>query len=121
MNEWKEKIIELGESIEYVPMTDGLGRAEFAVCPTFIRGYIRELHIFPLQQDMNVSYAVRIPEHIKINQLGFSSDPHNPHNMWHGTWCKEHKCLSLRMYVPLNITTMRVAMHFGTQLSLEWW
>lgn len=109
-----------GDEVTFVPHTKNYGRAEFAFCPVWKRGEVMEVYIYPCQQpDSATEYWVV--------KSGFSTSfqvnawTHKGiDNPWHWiyTWCKEHKCMSFRSYVPnqSNKFTVQVmstlAIHF---------
>ena len=51
MKEWKEKILDDGDKVKFIPSTRNLGTAEFTCCPVFKRGKLKEFYIYPQQQE----------------------------------------------------------------------
>lgn len=122
MDKLEEHVIQFGAKIKYIEETSNLGRAEFTICTVFKRGFIRELYIYHLQQEDIKQYHVLRPEG-KFYQLGFSAFRNGAMlspNIWVTMWCKEHKCHSLRFYVPDGCNSFQVVSHWGENICLEW-
>jgi hypothetical protein len=88
-----------GDYLPFVARTENLGTAEFVICPIWKRNKLVKLHIYPKQQELMDYYYVW--EGYGRHSLQFSGyqglqDP----KIWYSYFCKEHKCLSLRLYVP---------------------
>ena len=80
-------------------ITDGssLGRAEFSVCLKFRRGVPCEYWVYPVQLRMNDCW------HWSGNYTDFSISSYDGlanANAWLFQWCKEHKCITFKVYVP---------------------
>ena len=118
--EWQEKIIELGESITYVPRTKEYGCAEFSICLIFKRGHIRGCYIYPIQQVTNTYYRVTIPDTLKLRIIYFSSHYPDEPRIWRTWWCKEHKCHALEFYVPKEGNSFTVNCSMGDTLLFDW-
>ena len=121
MDKLKERLVGLGEDIHYIEKTTNYGHAEFELCPVFKHGYLRELYIYPRQQE-NIDAYYRLEIDGFVTSIGFScyGGNHTEPRFWHNVWCKEHKCLCLRFYVPLGYKSFKVNDHFGDNISLEW-
>jgi len=114
----EEKILKVDELIRYNWKTKEYGRAEFIFCPIWKRGKIIKLHIYPMQQpDAKYFYILDVTANSKYicpyswTHLG----KENPWP-WQFYWCKEHKCMSIKIYVPPNTNTLRITT--GTSLNI---
>lgn len=100
----KLKVIELTDDtkIPFVWMRQDYGRAEFEVCAKFIRGKISEVWIYPKQQvsDCYYHYKPLKPYSTAISYSGYDGLEYP--NVWYQYWCKEHKTMCVRLYVPTN-------------------
>lgn len=94
------KRIELkgGEFLPFVAMTQNLGCAEFQICSKYKRGKLVELFIYPRQQE-NIDYYYHWEGKAQDMSLGGHEHLEYP-NAWFFQYCKEHKCQSMRVYVP---------------------
>lgn len=103
--QWKRKELNDGDRVYYKAYDDtpgggNLGHAEFVICPVYKRGKLKEVFIYP-QQQHNIKYYY----HYKLpyTPYAWGVDSYNsddPVNIWMWFWCKEHKCMSLELYVP---------------------
>ena len=117
--ELEEKIIKLGDTIEYVPKTPNYGHAEFVICSVFKRGYIRECYIYPQQQYTSHYNKLIVPDTLRLKSLWLETPCGDPANVWMTFWCKEHKCYSLEFYTPLKSNSFKVECSFGDTLVLN--
>jgi len=98
------------------------GRAEFEIRPIFKYGKLKEFLIYPKQQETNVFYYVIEAQNQREFQI--SSWTHkgfaNP-NIWLEFWCKEHKTICHRVYVPkdTNIITFENLRTFNIRFDKE--
>jgi len=112
--------LKLGYSIPYEWKSKNLGVAEFTICPVFKRGYIRELYIDPLQQEQYKGVYFNMDlRGINFNKVWYSSPMDKQPKIWHSSWCKEHKCYSLRLYVPDDSSKLIVEAHFGDTIEIS--
>lgn len=95
----KEILLNDGDCLPFVGMTQNLGRAEFSVCPIFKRGKLVSMFIYPLQQE-DRSYYYKWEGHPKKQYTVQSYQSLDNPNIWMHQYCKEHKTPSFRMYVP---------------------
>ena len=106
----KPKEITYKDKIKYKDRTERLGRAEFLFCPIFKYGRLNRLVIYRLQQESDESYYIDFSElGTKITSFNFTSWTHkgiDEPNIWLNQWCKEHKTISFRVYVPINTDTI---------------
>lgn len=108
--QWKEKILNDGDVVHFVNYTRNYGRAEFGFCPTYKYGKLKDLRIYPLQQaDIDTFYRVNFkcsPLDWSINTSLASVDV----KIWIFFWCKEHKSMSFRIYVPAGSSSFSIHM-----------
>jgi hypothetical protein len=109
MEKLKEKVIKDYKDfkIPFKERTQKYGRAEFIFCIKWknkFRGWKRvkildEVFIYPAQQpDAKFYYRIKngFSDSITIQSWVGLDDP----KIWFWSWCKEHKCMSVRIYVP---------------------
>lgn len=95
------KTIKDGDLLPFVWMTERFGRAEFSICPQWKRGKLVKLSIYPLQQEDTSCYYEWEGDgkrYFTIQSYFNKSEPH----AWMHSYCKEHKCHSMTIYVPDN-------------------
>lgn len=100
----KRKILKSNDIIFFEPMSDSLGHAEFEICPVFKRGKMTEIFIYPRQQP-NVKYYYYYKVDYKPVDFSINSWTHKGIDMpevWLNYWCKEHKCVTFVVYVPIK-------------------
>lgn len=104
-NPLKIKEITLQESIPYNYLTKIYGRAGFVICPIFKRSILTDLYIYRVYQpqEPNKAYHIPVPKEYKLNCFTIDSEYgyDNP-NIWQNFWCKEHRTISFKIYVPNN-------------------
>lgn len=79
---------------------ESYGRAEFLFCPKWTEKKLTTLYIYHLQQ-RNVKHFYRVDS--KAQDLGITSWTHrgiSVPEIWMCSWCEQHQCMSLRVYVP---------------------
>jgi len=111
MKEWKEKILDDGDIVSFVSMTNRLGRAEFICCPVFRYGKLKEFYIYPAQQENTDTYYKILFNYSPLDfSIGVSPDLlfNDEPRIWLHFWCKEHKCQSFRLYVPRKSNQFRI-------------
>lgn len=105
------------------------GRAFFYVCATFKRGRMTHLYLDPRQQPryghkewFDVDFTTEDYKNCKLKELRFAGyrmpsleDP----SILEGGYCMAHKCLSLRVLVPRESSSLTVVTHFGTNVTVE--
>ena len=93
------KPINDGDFMPFVGMTQRLGRAEFAICPQWKRGKLVKISIYPLQQE-DRSYFYEWEGNGKRYFTIQSYQNLDEPKIWMHSYCKEHKCQTMRVYVP---------------------
>jgi hypothetical protein len=117
------EIKSLDEKIKYNPIHERYGRAEFAICPVFKRGILKEIFLYRRQQDIDESYHIDLIKlgYLKTRCFDISSWSHKTEDpkIWRNPYCKEHKCVSFWVYVPNNTNTIEFGYHFGEAISIR--
>ena len=101
-------------TLPYEWNTSKYGRAEFQLCAVFKRGKFTDLYIDRRQQVLTSWYHLEV-DSSRATGLWFSSyipGSHFPY-VWQTTWCKEHRCHSLELYVPDNSRVLEVTYGVG--------
>lgn len=88
-----------GYFIPFITKTKRYGRAGFTVCPQYSRGKIVKLTIHALQQE-NVTKFWEWEGVGKKFLIITSYDGLNDPKIWMHGYCTEHKCATMRLYVP---------------------
>lgn len=107
----ERKIIELEPNKPYVfqAIHPNYGRAEFIICPVYKYGKLKEIFMYPVQQDVDYYYHYNLP--YTPLDFGIKAWTHkgvdNPW-IWLHFWCKEHKCQSMRLYVPAQAKSFSI-------------
>lgn len=94
-----EKVLRHGDRVAFTPFTENYGTAEFLFCAIWKRGRLVVLYIHPLQQPDTAQHYYRV----NANSYGLSVPSwsrYEPSPDLVGMWCKEHKCMCFRVYVP---------------------
>ena len=114
----------LSKPNEFEAVTQNYGRAEFVVCPIIIRGKIREVYIYPLQQPNAKNYfyvenkdgwnGIHFGTLLLENNKGIDQPC-----VWKTFYCKEHKCHSFEFYVPKSSKSFSLNNGLGG-LWFEW-
>ncbi len=88
------------EKLPFQFMHERYGRAEFEICAKFHRGKVSEVWVIPRQQDVDYIYQYKPPTPFStaISYSGY--DGLDYPNVWYQYWCKEHKTMCVRLYVP---------------------
>ncbi len=94
------KRIELkgGEYLPFIAMTKNRGCAEFQICSKYKRGKLVEVFIYPRQQE-NIDHYYHWEGEATYMTIGGYEGLGDP-KVWFLQYCKEHKCQSMRIYVP---------------------
>jgi len=99
----EEILLKDGDEVHFRWRTKNLGKAEFGFCPIFKRGKLKEIYIYPLQQEdclthykIELGYQTDLSIESTSDLLTRGQEPF----IWAHFWCKEHKCTSFRLYVP---------------------
>lgn len=117
----KLKLYELkpNQAIPFVQRTKEYGNAEFEICPVFRRGILTDVWIYPAQQP-HAKKFFHLAVNYKPSSFSVSAwiqkgllDP----RIWIMFWCKEHKCMSFRVYPPNGATNFEV--HANSNLSIN--
>jgi len=96
------------------------GRTEFTICPIWKRGRLCKLYIYPQQQrDIDYFYSVEVSNCESINPIAWTHRGMENPWVWMYLWCKDHKCMSLRLYVPPNSSKLTIRQLSGCQLVFE--
>lgn len=92
--------IEENKKYKFISRTKRLGCAEFIVCPVFKYRKLVNVYVYPKQQENRNYFYVWEGEARGLWLTGYEGlgDP----NVWQTFYCKEHKCHSLEMYVPVG-------------------
>lgn len=108
--------LKLKDTISYKDIHPSYGRAEFEFCPVYKKGKLVEIWITPAQQETNKRYRIKMT--YQPYSWQFTSWTHkgieNP-RIWLQYWCKEHKALCMRVYVPPKTSKIRI--ESGSTLS----
>ena len=91
------------DKVRFIPSDKDYGVAEFLFCPVWKNGKIKELLIYPLQQK-NIKHYYKI-KCDSSESLSISSWTHlgiEEPKIWLIYYCKEHKTVEFRTYVPKN-------------------
>lgn len=119
--ELTEKVLKDGDVVEFVPMTEKYGRAEFIVCATYSRGKFKQLHVYPAQQE-DAKHFYTITPAYSPQDWSVSSWTHKgieEPRAWINWWCKEHKGPACRVYVPKNSTRFQVSVLSNLSLNFD--
>lgn len=97
-------------AIDKTPGGTNLGRAEFVFCPMWRCGRLERFFIEARQQRdlVDTQYVV---ETFKGEMFCVQSWTHRgikEPRVWSSYWCKEHKTIALRVYVPNNANCFTV-------------
>jgi len=112
----KEVELKDKDSIEFVNTTKTYGRAEFSVCQKYRRGKLVELYIYPEQQQSDKYYVWRaVGGGARDFMLGVFHGLDNP-KVWMFGYCREHKTVTFRMYVPADSRFLRFEVLSGISL-----
>lgn len=113
--------INLDSQISYKDMHQSYGRAEFEFCPVIKNGKITDLFIVPRQQEREEKGWHLDLSKLRCSCINFVSwiQYHENPNIWNEYWCKIHKALTHRIYVPKNTQIIEFDYHFGDSLSVR--
>jgi hypothetical protein len=92
--------LEGNKCLSFINSTPKLGRAEFQICSKYKRKKLAELFIY-LEQQENIDYYYYWQGKANGLYLGSWNDLNKP-EPWFFGYCEEHKCQTMRMYVPNN-------------------
>ena len=96
--------------VKFSARSSQYGNAEFIFCPIFKRGKLKEMFIWPAQQpDVTEFFRILLP-YVPQN-FGISAWTHkgmDEPRPWMFFWCREHKCVAFRVYVPKQAKCFRV-------------
>ena len=117
MSDWQEVEIKDGATISYAWRTDSLGKAEFHICPIWKRGKLVEVCIYPAQQEYMHEYWVLRGLHCETLQvMSWSHKGVEEPRIWLFGWCKDHKCMTMSVYVPPFTTHIEISI--GSTLDI---
>lgn len=89
-----------------------LGIAEFAFCPEWRRGKLKAVHIRAQQQrDVSERFVVESGVATSFTVSSWTHKGIDAPHPWIWFWCKEHRCMGMRVYVPRNSD------HFSVHIS----
>ena len=88
--------------IDYKPMHERYGMAEFEICPIFKNGKLQKFMIYPKQQENNNVYYEIPAFGQKQFEITSWTQKTDSLRIWMEFWCKEHKTICHRVYVPNN-------------------
>ncbi len=95
----KEITITSDTTIPIIDCTKNLGRAEFSLCTKYRYGKLTDIWLYPEQQeDTSYYYHIIAGGRTHFTLQGYHGIEHP--RSWIFTYCKEHKCGSMRFYVP---------------------
>ena len=123
MSKLKERILKDSEKV-YFDWHDSkapsegqsYGRAEFALCPIWKRGKIKELFIYHKQQrDIEFYYKIEsgYADLLMIDSWVGLESP----KTWAHIWCKEHKTQTILVYVPNNSNYFQITIGSGISIN----
>lgn len=94
-----------------------LGTAEFSFCPQWHRGKIKAVHICPLQQrDQTERWRIDSGYATGFSVQSWTNRGVDIPRPWIWFWCKEHRCMGMRVYVPRNSSQFLV--RTGSDVSI---
>lgn len=77
------------------------GRAEFSFCPVWVRGKLKCVYIYHLQQrDIEFYYRWDLHGRDSLNIDSWTHKGIEAPRTWLHYYCQEHKCAGFRVYVP---------------------
>jgi hypothetical protein len=121
--EWKE--ITLDTKIPYQALHETYGRAEFQICPKFVRGRMTDIYLFRRQQvnserGYHLDVLKALPD-CRITQFQIDAWTHKTDapRVWREFWCKEHKTICHETYVPNNTNTIEFDPFFGEGITIR--
>ena len=118
---WTRKKGKIGEPIYFIDNTERLGNAEFVICPVFKYGKVDKLYLYPQQQEGELPYYEFDFKGLEATGLTFSSYEKLPDiKIWTTSWCKDHKCNALRLYVPRGAKSLTVERSVGSAWISFW-
>lgn len=104
-----KKVVKLkeGDVIKYKDLHESYGKAEFVFCPIFKYGKLKKMLIYPQQQETDIKcYEIECHNQIDFNLQSWTHKGYEVPWTWIYFYCKEHKCVSMRTYVPLGTNTL---------------
>jgi len=120
------KELSLEDKIKYLWRTERYGRAEFQICPKFVRGKMTDVFIYRRQQphEKNKEYHLDLLKLLpkwRITEFQIDAWSHKTDNprIWRNWWCKEHKTIAFDIYVPNDTDTIEFDFHFGDNLTIR--
>jgi len=95
--------LKLGEFVSFdwrdkTPGGSNLGRAEFEICQIYKRGKLKEVFIYPRQQRTDKYYHATMNGDNSFHIASYEELENA--NVWLTYPCKEHKTITIRLYVP---------------------
>jgi hypothetical protein len=108
--ELKLVVLQHNSIVRFTAMDSSLGRAEFRFCPIWKRGKIQSLFIYHIQQrDVESYYRIDSGYSTALRIGSWTHKGIEEAHPWLHFWCKDHKCMSFRAYVPPRSTNFRVS------------
>lgn len=86
--------------IRFKPMHDRYGHAEFEICPVFKYGKLKKIFVFRRQQETSECYEIEAQGQKEFQIMTWTHKGFDVPNIWMEFWCKEHKTICHRVYVP---------------------
>ena len=114
MSALKCRELKENDMVRFDASSERYGTAEFIFCFVLKRGKLKELFIWPSQQ-ANVTEFFHVALPYAPQQFGVSAWTHKEMDeprSWMFFWCREHRCVAMRVYVPKQAKCFRV--HFGS-------
>lgn len=106
-----KKIVKLkdGDVIKYKDIDEKYGKMEFVFCPIFKYGKLKQMLIYPQQPIDNVHYyEIECYKQQDFNIMSWTHQGFEHPWTWMHFYCKEHKCLAIRTYVPIGTDTLKI-------------
>ncbi|MEK0338014.1 MAG: hypothetical protein QQN41_11330 [Nitrosopumilus sp.] len=86
--------------IKFDPIHKRYGRAEFDICPIFKYGKLKKIFVFRRQQETDECYEIEAQDQKEFQINTWTHKGFDNPNIWMNFWCKDHKTICFRVYVP---------------------
>lgn len=106
-----EKVLQDGDIVEFEGFSEKYGCAEFVVCAKYERGKLKNLYLYPAQQE-NVKHFYRIEGYKGMLDWSIRAWTHKgmeEPRIWIHFWCKEHKAPAFRIYAGRTAKSFQVS------------
>jgi hypothetical protein len=113
---WKYKELKDGDKVNYDTIRPTYGRMEYRVCFKTDKKGIKEIYMYP-NRETNIAYKIVCENPpMYVMPIGISApggqEIKNP-NVWSYVYCKEHKNICARIYVPDNTDCFEMDLSCG--------